>query len=128
MTGAPGELDTRGKAIWDSFNAGSLNAAERALVHELARCADTLDRLDALAMGRREAWVDLAFDDMGEIHLSVDKLLDERRTHQLAFKALIGEVRQAGIKPAQKKAADEEPEDMLTKRRKDKEERERKLG
>lgn len=128
MTGAPGELQARGKAIWDAYSAGKLNAADRALVHELARCADTLDKLDALAQGRREAWASLVFDDMGEVHLSVDKLLDERRTHQLAFKSLIAEVRQAGIKPQSNQAKDEEPEDMLTKRRRDKAERERKLG
>lgn len=125
---APGELGQRGRRIWDSYGADKLPAGEQALVHELARCADTLDRLDGLAAAREESWATLIYTDMGEVHLSVDKILDERRNHQLALKALIAEVRQAGIKPAQKTATDEEPEDMLTKRRREREERERKLG
>lgn len=126
--GAPSELGERGRDIWSSFGADALHAGHRALVHELARCADTLDRLDALAMGRRDEWASLVFDDMGQVHLSVDKLLDERRNHQLAFKTLIAEIRQAGLKETGGTKKDEEPEDMLTKRRREREERERKLG
>lgn len=127
MTDTPDGLGVRGKAIWLAYAAGSRPAGERALVHELARCADTLDRLDALAAGRAEAWASLAFDGMGEITLTVDKVLDERRTHQIAFKTLIGEVRQAGIKAAAA-SQDEAPEDALAKRRREREERERQLG
>lgn len=125
------ELGTSGQAIWSAYGADRLDAGGQALVRELARCADTLDRLDGLAIGRRETWVELIFDDMGEIHLVVDKILDQRRNHQLALKALFAEVRAAGIKAGDSgkgKDENEEPEDMLTRRRREKEERERKLG
>lgn len=125
------ELGKHGQHIWDSYEAAKLDAGSQALVRELARCADTLDRLDDLVSGRREVWAELVFDDMGEVHLSVDKLLDERRNHQLALKALLGELRMAGIKPsknADQAGTSEGPEDMLTKRRREREERERKLG
>lgn len=125
------ELGETGKLIWAAYGADKLDAGSQALVRELARCADTLDRLDGLAIGRHDSWVVLAFDDLGEITLTVDKVLDQRRNHQLALKTLFAEVRQAGIKPVPVtggKQQDEEPEDMLAKRRKDKEERERQLG
>lgn len=94
-------LDHVGKAIWDGYGAGSLDPGARALVLEFARCADTLDRLDGLAAAKHESWAILTFDDMGEIHLSVDKILDERRQHQIALKQLFGEMRMCGIKPLQ---------------------------
>jgi len=122
------ELGKHGQAIWDSYGAAKLDAGSQALIRELARCADTLDRLNDLVSGRQEVWASLVFDDMGEVHLSVDKLLDERRNHQLALKALHTEVRMAGIKPTGNAKADEEPEDVLGKRRREREERERKLG
>lgn len=124
------ELGETGSAIWSAYGADKLDAGAQSLIRELARCADTLDRLDDLASGRREGWVLLVFDDMGEIHLSIDKILDERRNHQLALRAIHSEIRQAGIRPAAAKATatQDEEEDMLTKRRREREERERKLG
>lgn len=124
------ELGETGLAIWSAYGADKLDAGAQSLVRELARCADTLDRLDDLATGRREGWALLVFDDMGEVHLSIDKILDERRNHQLALRAIHAEIRQAGIRPAAAKAtaSQGEEEDMLTKRRREREERERKLG
>lgn len=124
-------LGNSGRAIWDAYGAGGLDAGQQALVREFARCADTLDRLDDLAAGRREAWASLVFDDMGEVHLSVDKILDERRQHQIALKQLYGEMRMSGIKPgrvAGGKSKDEEPEDMLAQLRKDRADRERRAN
>lgn len=119
-----------GTAIWAAFKAESLDAGSRALVRELARCADTLDRLDGLAMGRQEAWATIVFDDMGEVHLSVDKLLEVRRNHQLALKALYAEIRASGIAAVLPggEQQDEEPEDMLAKLRKQRADRERQSG
>lgn len=125
---ASGELGQRGRAIWSAYAADKLSAADQALVREFARCADTLDRLDGLAACREESWASLVFSDMGEVHVSVDKILDERRNHQLALKALYGEIRQAGIKTAVASATKDEVEDPLAKRRREREERERKLG
>jgi len=123
-------LGDTGAAIWTAFQADKLDAGSKALVRELARCADTLDRLDSLAMGRREEWVSLTFDDMGEVHLTVDKILEVRRSHQLAFKALYAEVRAAGVKAGGlgSISKDEEPEDMLAKLRRQKEQREGQSG
>lgn len=121
------ELGKHGQAIWDAFGAAQLDAGSQALVRELARCADTLDRLDDLVSGRQDRWALLVFDDMGEIHLSIDKAMDEQRKTQTVFKTLFGELRQAGIKPGGK-LKDEGPKDMLAELRKKKEERERQSG
>lgn len=124
------ELEATGRAIWAAYQGDKLDAGSQALVREFARCADTLDRLDALAAGRRETWAKLMFDEMGEILLVIDKLLDVRRNHQLALKALYAEMRTSGIKAdgLDGKAKDEEPEDMLSKLRREKAARERQSG
>jgi hypothetical protein len=125
------ELGESGQAIWDAYDAGKLDAGQRSLVLEFARCADTADRLADLADGRREAWASLVFDDMGEVHLSVDKILDQVIKTQGMLKQLHGELRQAGIKAktgAVPQVQDEGPEDVLAKRRRDKERRERQSG
>lgn len=125
------DLGSTGYAIWKAYNGDQLDAPAAALVLELARCADTCDRLNGLVIGKVETWAVMVFDDMGEVHLAVDKLLDQRRNHQLALKALVAEVRAAGISlnTDLAKTLKQEPEDdPLTKRRKEKELRERKLG
>lgn len=125
------DLGPTGQAIWKAYNASKLDAGSQALVRELARCADTLDRLDGLAAGRQDSWVILAFDEMGEVHLSVDKILDQRRNHQLAFKTLYAEIRAAKLPATTDGKPGEEPtqpEDMLAKLRKNKEQRERQSG
>lgn len=109
----PADLEARGRDIWAAYGADKLPAGSRALVHELARSADTLDRLDALVIGKREVWVELVTDDVGNVTLSVDGLLAERRQQQANFKQLMGEVRQLGLKQdgtAQVTPEDEEKE------------------
>lgn len=125
------DLQATGQLIWNAYRADTLDAGSQALIREFARCADTLDRLDDLARGRQETWVSLARDEMGEIHVSVDKILDQRRNHQLALRAIHAEIRQAGIKPVgvEGKSTDEKPEeDMLARMRRLKAERERQSG
>jgi hypothetical protein len=124
------DLGKQGRAIWDAYGAAKLPSGAQQLVIELARCADTCDRLDGLAAGRQETWASLVFDDMGEIHLSIDKVLELRLKHQLAYKTLIAEVRAANILPVADQTAskDEGPKDMLAELRKQKEDRERKSG
>jgi len=127
-------LSKTGQAIWDAYDGDRLDPGAAALVRELARCADTLDRLDDLVIGRRESWLTITFDDMGEVHLQVDKVLDLRRNHQLTFKQLTAEVRSAGLRPVETKkptgtipvAVDRE--DMLAAMRAAKAARERQLG
>lgn len=122
------DLGPSGQAIWDAYDAGKLDAATKALVLEYARCADTADQLNGLVTARKETWASLVFDDMGEVHLSVDKILDQARNQQNALRGLHAELRQAGIKPTA--AKDEKPKgtDMLARRRREREERERQLG
>lgn len=125
------ELGTSGKAIWDAYDVGKLDAGQAALVTAYARAADTADRLDALATAREERWALLVFDEMGEVHLTIDKILDQARNANLAVRTIFAEIRQAGIKPAAASTGstkDEEPEDMLAALRRDKERRERQSG
>lgn len=120
-----------GQAIWDVYEAEKLDAGSQALVRELARTADTCDRLDGLAAGRQDTWVSLTRDEMGEVHLSIDRILDEQRKSQLALKALYAEVRAAGVKPKVEttpKDESEQPVDALAALREEKAKRERQSG
>jgi hypothetical protein len=103
----PPDLEGRGRTIWDAFDAPSLPAGHRTLVHEIARTADLLDRLSALAMGRRENWAHLVFAELGEVTLSVDNLLSELRQQQANLQRLLGEARQAGLKQTGGRSKDE---------------------
>ena len=124
------ELGSTGQAIWDAYGADKLDAGARTLVLSYARAADAADRLNALMVARKDTWASIVFDDMGEVHLTVDKILDQTRNQLLAVKTIFAEMRQAGIRPVQGQASvgADDPEDMLTKRRKEREDRERKLG
>jgi hypothetical protein len=124
------DLGKQGRAIWDAYGAATLPAHQQALIMELARCADMCDRLDGLAAGRQEAWITLVFDDMGEIHLSIDKVLELRLKHQGMYKTIFAEVRTAQIPFATSVTAkkDEGPVDMLAELRAEKERRERQSG
>jgi hypothetical protein len=122
------ELGPTGQAICKAYAYDKLDAPAAALVLELARCADTCDRLNALVIGKVEVWATMVFDDMGEVHLAIDKLLDQRRNQQLALKQLVAEVRAAKIKIDHGMIQTQTVEDPLAKRRREREERERKLG
>lgn len=128
------DFGASGQAIWDAYGAGGLSAGAQALVRELARSADMCDRIDGLASGRKETWAFLTFDDMGEIHLNIDKLLDQQIKAQGMLKQLHAEVRQAGLKTKLTGDAiggtnkDEGPKDMLAELRRQKERRESQPG
>lgn len=129
--GMPPYLKERGQAIWTSFDADRLPAGEQSLVHELARLADALDKLDMILGARASDWAKIVIDDVGEITLEVNGLLGERRQHAIAFKTLFSEIRSAGIKAKDssiERSADEEPPDMLAVLRDKKEKRESQSG
>lgn len=126
------DLGPRGQTIWDSYQADRLNPAIRALVAEYARQADNLDRMDALVRGKQESWAILVFDDMGELHLEISKLLDEQRKAMVVFKQLHAELRAAGVKATEQASggavAAGPAETPLERRRREKAERERRIG
>lgn len=93
----PDDLKERGRALWVAYGASKLDSPSKALVQETARCLDTLDRLDALLVGRRDDWVTITVGESGQINLVIDKLLAERRQYQITLKALLLEIRQHGI-------------------------------
>ncbi len=107
---APTGLQQRGQAIWASYKADGLPASLSALVEETARTADRLDKLDALLAGRRDDWASIVLDEMGEVTLVVDKLLGEARQQQMAFKQLLMELRQAGLKPEMTEKTEDKPQ------------------
>lgn len=95
---APEYLKERGRQIWDAYSADELPAGNRAMVHELCRLADALDKLDAILGARRTEWIKVLdeFGD-GQVTLEVNALLGERRQHALAFTTVMRELRTAGI-------------------------------
>lgn len=99
---APEYLKERGRAIWEAYDADGLAAANKAMVHELCRMADALDKLDAILGARASEWVVIAEDIQGELTLEVNAVLNERRQHALAFTTMLREIRAAGIEQAAK--------------------------
>lgn len=97
---APEYLKERGRAIWEAYDADALAAANKAMVHELCRMADALDKLDAILGARADEWVVIAEDLQGEVTLEVNAVLNERRQHALAFTTMLREIRAAGIEQA----------------------------
>jgi hypothetical protein len=93
-------LKERGKAIWAAYGADELPEGSKAMVHELCRLADSLDKLDMILGARATEWAKIVDGIEGEVTLEVNGLLGERRQHALAFKVLYNELRAAGIKEA----------------------------
>lgn len=79
--------------MWDQLVSDDDPVEVVALVEEICRCADRLDRLDAIVNGRDRAWLTLEVDDVGEVTVVVDRVLAEARQQQTTFKALLAELR-----------------------------------
>lgn len=79
--------------MWDQLVGDGDPVEVVVLVEEICRCADRLDRLDAIVNGRDRAWLTLEVDDVGEVTVVVDKVLTEARQQQTTFKALLAELR-----------------------------------
>lgn len=104
------ELGERGRAFWEAYEADKLPWGHRALIHEAARILDTLDQLARLVAGDVDTWASINSLD-GDITLDISSLVAERRQQQLAFKQLVGEIRQLGLKQQSiKKPTDETAE------------------
>ena len=86
-------LRARGRRMWDQLVTDDDPVEVVALVEEICRTADRLDRLDAIVNGRDRAWLTLEVDDVGEVTVVVDKVLGEARQQQMAFKGLLSELR-----------------------------------
>lgn len=94
----PRYLKERGRSIWEAYQADSLPAGSQAMVHELCRLADALDKLDAILGARATEWAKIVEGVDGEVTLEVNGILGERRQHALALTSLYKELRTAGIK------------------------------
>ncbi|HEY9414039.1 MAG TPA: hypothetical protein VIQ30_04705 [Pseudonocardia sp.] len=86
-------LRARGRRMWEQLVSDDDPVEVVALVEEICRTADRLDRLDAIVNGRDRAWLTLEVDDVGEVTVVVDKVLGESRQQQMAFKGLLSELR-----------------------------------
>lgn len=104
---APKYLKERGQAIWDAYEADDLPQGSKAMVHELCRLADALDKLDMLLAVNKDVWAKILEGIDGEVTLEVNGLLGERRQHALAFTTLYRELRTAGIKESSGEEKDE---------------------
>jgi hypothetical protein len=94
------DLAQRGHRLWVELTAEGPKPrpAERALIEEICRSADRLDTLDGMLRGDEDSWVHLrpgSEDDGGQVQLVINNLLAEARQQQVAFKQLLGELRQA---------------------------------
>ncbi len=89
---------SRGERLFVALcEARSLGPAERVLAEEAGRLADRLDRLDRHLQDG--AWLRLLTldgdDGVVEVVVRIDQVLSETRQQQVAFKQLVGELRQS---------------------------------
>lgn len=112
-------LGQRGQSIWDAYDATYLAAGHRALVHEAARVADTLDRLCLLVAGDVDTWATIVVAELGEVTLEIGPILSELRNQQTTFKNILMEIRQTGLvqkapaKPKDETANDSDSGDVI---------------
>lgn len=103
-------LRARGKRLWHALTVdGEPPALELPMVEELCRMVDRLDRFDAIVNGRDRAWLQLDFGDLGEVEVTVDKVLGEARQQQATFKALLAELRQLRAASAPARSSSKAP-------------------
>lgn len=87
------------------------------LVLEACRLADRLERLDRIANGEAQEWVDFRDQRDGTVVVWVDSVLGEARHTAVALKQLVSEITKAKAPPAPAKPAEEDPLDVLEQRR-----------
>lgn len=82
----------RGARIWSAYCEHADGEAALALLEEICRTADRLDRLDALLTGEADSWCRLAEGQDG-VELHIDQALSEARQQAQAFIRLWGALR-----------------------------------
>lgn len=93
--------ETRGQRLFRESNFPGLTPAHRVLLEEACRITDRLDRLDEIIDGSK--WLSCVVEHAGEsvlVEVTIDKVLAEARQQELALKALVTELRQAGAQIA----------------------------
>ena len=89
----------RGKRLWREMDGDQLPPLLRVVLEEACRLADTLDKLNAIALSSKQQWMELIPDDVidsgVEITITVNPILGERRQTALALRQLISEIRSA---------------------------------
>lgn len=79
----------RGARLWAAYCERADGEAALALLEELCRTADRLDRLDALLSGDVEMWASLELREGREVYeLQIDSALSEARQQANAFRQL----------------------------------------
>jgi hypothetical protein len=97
----------RGSRLWAAYCERVDGEAGIALLEEVCRTADRLDRLDAVLTGEVSTWLNLSetLPDSGEFRVYVDSALSEARQQGQAFSRLLAAL------PV--KAADDDDESWL---------------
>lgn len=92
---APTGLGTRGKRLWkDLTEAHEMDAMQLVILGEACRCADRLEKLDALLRGEVEVWATLVHNLRTEDYeLKIDSALSEARQQQNVMKQLLVSLR-----------------------------------
>jgi hypothetical protein len=94
-----GGLDAPGRALWSEVTEGQkLPPLQTALLLQICRTVDRLDKLDAQLRGDEDSWLTVERDPddpEAPVQVIVDKALAEERLQATALKTLIGEFRQA---------------------------------
>lgn len=94
-----GGLDAPGRALWSEVTGGqTLPPLQSALLVQICRTVDRLDKIDAQLRGDEASWLSIERDPddpSAPVEVIVDKVLAEERLQSGALKSLVAEFRQA---------------------------------
>lgn len=79
----------RGARLWAAYCEQAVGEAGLALLEEVCRTADRLDRLDALLTGDADVWAQLVENRDGTVELQIDSALSEARQQANALRHLL---------------------------------------
>jgi hypothetical protein len=96
----PDGLGNRGKTLWTALKTGA--ADHDALVLEICRTADRLDRLEVILSGAGNEWITFKEKQNGDVIVVIDSALTEARQQALAMRALMADIKKVPVeKPEQ---------------------------
>lgn len=101
----PEKLGHRGTRLWEAIsNEVKLDAAGDALLEEICRTADIIDRLSGILRSSKTDWLELVensdtdSNDAVEIHIIINPVVGEIRQQRLALRTMMAHLKIGAVK------------------------------